>query len=217
MILYIAGPMAGRPQGNLPAFHAATADLRERGHTVLSPVEMDHGLDDVGTAAADITHPRRGEFLAADLAILVGGEPEAIVFLPGWEGSAGCRLEARVASAIGVTQLTYPGLEAVPVRHPASARFHQLLEGLAELHDMKQQDYGLDNDPFANVRATTAWGMPAWVGSMVRATDKVKRLQTFASTGHLANEGVVDAFADLAVYATIARVLYEEDLGPPDP
>ena len=97
-------------------------------------------------------------------------------------------------------------------RHPASSRFHEILESLGELHDKKQADYGLDNDPFANVRASQSWGMPAWVGAMVRATDKVRRLQTFARKGELRNESVIDAFDDLAVYAIIARVLYEQEL-----
>ena len=44
----------------------------------------------------------------------------------------------------------------------------------------KQDDYGRGNDPFANVRASSDWGIPAWVGSMVRLNDKVKRLQSFA-------------------------------------
>jgi hypothetical protein len=96
-------------------------------------------------------------------------------------------------------------------RHPLSVRFHELLGEAGELHDLKQLDYGLDADPFANVRATKDWGMPSWVGAMVRATDKVKRLQTYARKGGLANEPVIDAFMDLAVYALIGRVLYEEE------
>lgn len=95
-------------------------------------------------------------------------------------------------------------------RHPNSQRFHDVLGELAELADRKQRDYGTTTDPFANVRGSTDWGIPAWVGTMVRATDKVKRLQTFSRTGHLANEGVRDAFLDLAVYAVIGLVLFEE-------
>jgi hypothetical protein len=96
-------------------------------------------------------------------------------------------------------------------RHPNSARFHELLAEVGCLHDQKQADYGRGDDPFANVRASTDWAMPAWVGAMIRATDKVRRLQTFARKGELRNEAVVDAFMDLACYALIARVLYEEE------
>lgn len=96
-------------------------------------------------------------------------------------------------------------------RHPASARFHELLATMGELHDRKQKDYGRDDDPFANVRGTEDWGQPAWVGAMIRGTDKIKRLQTYARKGELANESVEDAFLDLAVYALIGLVLWEEE------
>ena len=95
-------------------------------------------------------------------------------------------------------------------RHPASQRFHELLTTMGELHDKKQKDYGRDDDPFANVRGTEDWGQPAWVGAMIRGTDKIKRLQTYARKGELANESVEDAFLDLAVYALIGLVLWEE-------
>lgn len=98
-------------------------------------------------------------------------------------------------------------------RHPASERFHALLQEMGALHDAKQADYGLDTDPFANVRASEGFGIPGWVGTMVRANDKVKRLQTLAIRGKLGNEAAVDAFMDLAVYALIARILFEEQQG----
>jgi hypothetical protein len=98
-----------------------------------------------------------------------------------------------------------------PVCHPSSQRFHDILKDLGALHDKKQRDYGTDEDPFNNIRASAKeWGVPAWVGAMLRATDKVRRLQKFADKGELANESVIDAFDDLAVYAVIARVMYEE-------
>lgn len=91
-----------------------------------------------------------------------------------------------------------------------SARFHELLDEIGNLHDAKQADYGNDHDPFANIRATEAWGMPAWVGAMMRANDKVHRLQSFAKKGELKNESVEDSLRDIAVYALIALVIFEE-------
>jgi hypothetical protein len=96
------------------------------------------------------------------------------------------------------------------MRHPNSERFHTILKELGDLHDKKGADYGRGDDPFANVRASSEWGMPAWVGAMVRATDKLRRLQTFAVKGSLSNEGVEDSLRDLAVYSIIALVLFEE-------
>lgn len=102
--------------------------------------------------------------------------------------------------------------EAAKGQHPSSIRFHQLLADAGAMHDRKSKDYGTDTDPFANVRASEEWGMPAWVGCMVRASDKVRRLQTFAAKGSLANEPVADAFMDLAVYAIIGLVLFEQEV-----
>jgi hypothetical protein len=95
--------------------------------------------------------------------------------------------------------------------HPLSQRFYDLLAECAALHQRKQEDYGRVTDPFANVRASTEWGVAPWVGAMIRATDKVRRLQRLAERGTLTNEGARDSFMDLAVYALIALVLYEEE------
>jgi len=97
-------------------------------------------------------------------------------------------------------------------RHPNSARFHELLKQAGELHDKKQGDYGKGNDPFANVRSSSEWGISGWVGAMVRLNDKVKRLQKLAQKqGKLVNEPAKDSFMDIAVYALIAYVLFEEE------
>lgn len=103
-------------------------------------------------------------------------------------------------------------LQPKPKRHPSSERFHELLELAGKLHDVKQGDYGKGDDPFANVRAASEWGIPAWVGCMIRATDKIRRLQTMATKGILKNESVQDSFLDLAVYALIGYILFEETI-----
>ncbi len=95
-------------------------------------------------------------------------------------------------------------------QHPGSKRFHEILRELGELHLRKSLDYGTEEDSFANIRGSREWGVDPWVGAMIRATDKLKRLQKFAREGKLANESVEDSFRDLAVYAVIALVLYEE-------
>ncbi len=40
-------------------------------------------------------------------------------------------------------------------RPRGSESFHALLKEMGELHDRKQEDYGTDGDPFANVRGAT--------------------------------------------------------------
>jgi hypothetical protein len=98
-----------------------------------------------------------------------------------------------------------------PARHPNSARFHEILKELGELHDRKQADYGRGEDPFANVRASSAWGIPSWAGAMLRADDKVRRLQSLIVNGKLSNESAEDSFRDIAVYAIIGLCLFEEE------
>lgn len=89
-------------------------------------------------------------------------------------------------------------------------RFHAVLKEVGELHDRKQSDYGRPADPFANVRASEDFGVDAWIGTMIRANDKMRRLQKAAQGGTLANESVEDSLLDLATYAAIALVLYRE-------
>lgn len=89
-------------------------------------------------------------------------------------------------------------------------RFHKVVEDIAWLHDKKQADYGSGNDPYANVRASQAWGLDPWVGALVRLSDKVHRLQQFAEKKALSNESAEDSMLDIAVYAIIALVLYRE-------
>ncbi len=95
-------------------------------------------------------------------------------------------------------------------RHPSSQKFHDLCDEMKALHDRKQRDYGRVTDPFANVRATEEWGQPGWVGAMIRATDKMRRLQKVAQGGTLSNESAEDSFMALAVYAIIGLVLFRE-------
>ena len=83
-------------------------------------------------------------------------------------------------------------------------QFHAILSEMGETFDRKNRDYGQDCDPFANVRQSEQWGIAPWIGAMVRAGDKMTRLETFVQKGTLANEGVEDSLLDLAVYAIIA-------------
>jgi len=92
--------------------------------------------------------------------------------------------------------------------------FTLILDELQEMHDRKSKDYGKGlKDPFANVRASEDFGIPGWVGSLVRANDKFRRLQKVAQGGTLANESVEDSLIDAAVYIVIALALFRESNG----
>ena len=92
--------------------------------------------------------------------------------------------------------------------HP---EYLKLLDEMRELHVRKAADYGRGHDPLANCRGSTEFGVPAWVGTMIRAMDKVHRIKSFVANGSLKNESVEDSLKDLAAYALIALVLYREE------
>ncbi len=92
-------------------------------------------------------------------------------------------------------------------------RFHALIDEIRDLHDAKQADYGRDEDAFANVRAAIDFGVPGWVGAMIRCNDKMRRVQTYIQKGQLVNDSVYDDFKDMAVYCLIAHILLEEEEG----
>ena len=100
--------------------------------------------------------------------------------------------------------------------HPTSQAFYELCDRLKEMHASKSRDYGCPTgtDPLANIRNGAKFvGIPAWRAAMVRLSDKVTRLATFNATGTLHNEGVIDTLEDLASYALLSLLLYQEEQG----
>ena len=93
----------------------------------------------------------------------------------------------------------------------------KIIDEIVALHEMKQNDYGRveQGDPFANVRASEDFGIDGWVGSVIRANDKMRRLQKAARQGpeSLKNESVEDSLMDMAVYSIIALCLFREKNG----
>lgn len=88
--------------------------------------------------------------------------------------------------------------------------FYKVLQRMALLHAKKSGDYGSDNDILANLRSSEEFGVPAWVGAMIRANDKMIRIKNMAKRGRLLNESVDDSLIDLANYTVLAIVLNEE-------
>lgn len=87
--VYVAGPMTGFPDFNFPAFHAATAQLRAKGHDVINPAEIN----------IDTTTPWH-ECMRNDIAQLV--TCDSIYLLPGWSNSKGATLEHHIATCLGM-------------------------------------------------------------------------------------------------------------------
>lgn len=99
--------------------------------------------------------------------------------------------------------------------HP---RYYELLERMATVHSDKSLDYADGDhtgDPLRNLRGSAEMGIAPWKGTLVRISDKYNRLLTFARRESYAvkDESVADTLVDLANYALLALVLYEESNG----
>jgi hypothetical protein len=95
-----------------------------------------------------------------------------------------------------------------------SERFYELLEEMKTTHDAKRHDYASEEDVFANFRTCEQAGIPAWKGCCVRLGDKFSRIMGFAKKEKLKvkDESIKDTLIDMANYAIIALILYEEEL-----
>lgn len=87
MKIYIAGPMTGYEGLNFPAFHDAARRMRECGHYVINPAEINPNLD------ADWT-----ECMLEDIKQL--STCDGIYLLEGWDGSYGAQIECLVAQKL---------------------------------------------------------------------------------------------------------------------
>lgn len=94
---------------------------------------------------------------------------------------------------------------------PYHDRFDEVLKSMSELHARKGADYGGENDPYANVRASAEFGVPPWIGALIRLNDKITRLKNFIRRGELMNESALDSIRDIAVYGVIMELLYTEE------
>jgi hypothetical protein len=102
MKLYLAGPMTGYKGLNFAAFHAEAARLRELGHEVVNPAEIN---PDPSTAWVDC--------MRADIKILVSCD--SVALLDGWTASRGARLEHHIAMELGMQpRLAAFFVDAVP-------------------------------------------------------------------------------------------------------
>jgi hypothetical protein len=89
-------------------------------------------------------------------------------------------------------------------------RFHEIVKEMVDLHDRKNHDYA-GSDYLSNFLMCERMGIPAWKGCLIRLSDKISRLMNIAKTDEVSvsDETVVDTLTDLAVYAIITRILYE--------
>lgn len=129
--LYLAGPMSGIPQFNVPMFTRVAAKLREQGYDIVSPAELDDA-EDKGAALlspdGNPAHAKRswGDFLARDVKLLADGGIDGLVFLPNWTASRGARLEATVGLLNRFTFLRWDDNIGMPIPYPRADVLHDL-------------------------------------------------------------------------------------------
>ncbi len=103
MRVYIAGPMTGRKMNNIYAFFKAAAWLREQGHQVVNPAELDleRGVDP--SRPLEEQGLKRADILCRDFRALMACD--AIHLLDGWETSEGAQAEKLISRLIGLKNL----------------------------------------------------------------------------------------------------------------
>ena len=91
--------------------------------------------------------------------------------------------------------------------------FDDALDELKMLHDCKNHDYATAENPYKNLEGVERIGIEAWRGIVIRLMDKFERVQQYCVNGELAikSEGMEDTFKDIAVYSTLAMILFRKD------
>lgn len=101
-------------------------------------------------------HPNHWEeWIELDLAWIAVSD--AILRLPG--PSRGTAIECALADRLGIP--IYDSIEKL-IENPPVRDERFLLRRIGRLHGAKQADYGTDQDPFANVRGASEWGIEPW-------------------------------------------------------
>ena len=101
---YLAGPMTGYAQCNIPTFEQATRDLRGQGIEVINPVELDPEDTYKASIASNTGHinyktigdDSKGRIMGRDISELID-HADTVVLLKGWEESQGAMMECFVA------------------------------------------------------------------------------------------------------------------------
>jgi hypothetical protein len=82
---------------------------------------------------------------------------------------------------------------------------------MEDLHDRKNSNYSADHDPLSNLKASEEFGIPGYIGTMIRMSDKWSRLvQLMRGKEDLVGESMKDTLLDLAVYSLLEIILLEE-------
>ena len=162
--VYIAGPIAGRVNGNAAAFERAARMFAENGHEAVNPhaVEPHEHEGPSAGQAADGSEPRHKApcYMRSDMQALL--MCDVIYLLRGWERSTGATAELLAAKAAGL-QIWF---------EPTGPTHIRLLQ--EDMADWQQRHFGDGDELSASV------GLAEEVGEVCRAV--VKRHQGIRGT-----------------------------------
>ena len=92
-------------------------------------------------------------------------------------------------------------------------QYLKLLDEMRELHLKKNAGYSGDNpDRWVNFRMAENFGVSAFLGCLVRMSDKFNRVQNLVKNprNEQVGEAITDTLMDLASYALISICLLQE-------
>ena len=122
MKVYLAGPMRGLPDWNFPEFDRAREAWQKAGHHVFCPAAlvraMGYPLDGPAEPDTEAGRQHLRHVILSDVACIL--QADALVLLPGWEGSRGCTVEVALAQFLGL-----PLFDATKPFTPEDARRYQ--------------------------------------------------------------------------------------------
>jgi len=120
MRIFLSGPMTGLPEWNQPAFNAAAKRLRDTGHEVWNPAEIDNSSTD-----------KPAEFYMMFNFSALARPPvdpskfsywDAMALLPGWEKSVNGGRERAVAGGLGIPLVDAENLQPMKISSSGEVR-----------------------------------------------------------------------------------------------
>lgn len=187
-VIYISGPMRGMPEHNYPAFHAAEEEIRGWGtyDDVVNPARHFEGRTDLDSE----TYLRKDVRMMAERCT-------AIYLMPGWQNSAGARIEYAVAQGLGMDIVTSGGgLMVEPVENEAQTIVR---------NGERQMNYGHPNQDFS--RTAGMWS--AYLGRDVTMRDVALMMAMLKMSRLKATPGHRDSLVDLIGYSICYERLEE--------
>lgn len=227
MKLFLVGPKFDVENSNFPDYHRSAAYWRGLGHDVISTAEMDilEGADHDNGWGTTLEDEYMNDLFRRDVSVLV--TCDAVILMENWKDDDQASLLAEIAEFSGMSAFEQIGQDnyyhelgvdddeyEYVTTASVSNTFQEIIDRVVTLHNKKSSDYGKNDDPFYNMRASERYGIPAWVSCMIRSDDKSHRIQKAYTDGanSLVNESVIDSFEDKIIYDILALVLYHESL-----